>query len=370
MKSNVRLVGALILANATLPNLEAQQPARATDFPEAIVAETRTLEFHVAQPTTGSLQEQVRAGLAELVRKNDNATLVKLRVFARVSALDAVRASVRRALADMKTPLPALALVGVAGFPDSTQLVEIESTAHRGRASNPNGLAFIAGLASPTGDRTIAGLARVAKEAGVPSENVSRISCFYERPDQAAPARNAIAATFPQAEASFVFSYATSAQPLIECEAMARLAVRPSHNVEYFNLPGMTASPNYSHAALVAVPSLVFTGTQTVGASDAALEAGFARISAAVARVGARLDHIVMGDSYWLSESARDRFRVVRAKYFNGTVPAATGVFFAGLSPADAVAALETVVILPQTGGGDVTLLSANIPTSRRYATP
>ena len=202
----VQLVGVLMLANAVIA-IQAQQPARSPDFPEAVAADTRSLEFHVAQPTTGSLDTQVRAALAELARKNDNATLVKLRVFARVNALDAARDAVARALAAAKTPLPALALVGVAGFPDSTQQVEIESTAHRGRASNPNGLAFIAGLASPAGDRTIAGLARVAKESGVPNANVSRISCFYEHPSQVTPARSAIAATFPSAEASS-FSYA------------------------------------------------------------------------------------------------------------------------------------------------------------------
>ena len=238
-----------------------------------------------------------------------------------------------------------ISFVGVAGFPDSSQLVEIESTAAGGHAVNAHGVGFIAGLASPAGDRTIAGLARVASDAGIPNANVLRVSCFYERADQVETARSAIASTFPAAGASFVNSYALSASPAIECEAVARLAADPSSPKQYFNRPLVPASPNYSQAALVATRFVVFPRAESAeSATKSDMHAMLDRAKVDVAQYGASLADVVMGDNYWLTGAARDTMRVVRAQYFGGVVPAATGVFFTSLLPANASAAIELVV--------------------------
>jgi enamine deaminase RidA (YjgF/YER057c/UK114 family) len=342
------MTAAIYLLSATFAYAQERGLPAAIDFPTASVAETRSLEFHVAPATAGSLDAQVRAALRELARRNRNAALVKLRVFAvGAAALDSSRLAIARALAHTNAPLPVLSLVGAAGFPDTTQLVEIESTAAGGHALNPQGVGFIAGVASPAGDRTVAGLARVAREAGIPSANVLRISCFYERADQVAPARAAIATAFPTAEASFVFSYAASSAPAIECEAVARLAAAPATPRQYFNLPGVPASPNYAHAALVATRTVVFADAgMALDATDSSMHAMLERTKTAVARYGASLSSVVMGDNYWLTDAARDTLRLVRTQYFGGTVPAATGVFFTSLASEGASAALELVVAI------------------------
>jgi enamine deaminase RidA (YjgF/YER057c/UK114 family) len=316
------------------------------DFPSAQIAETKSLEFHAARPARGSLDEQISAELGELVRLNRGARIVKLRVFAvGDSALERSRQAIARAFGKSGLARPVLSFVGVAGFPDSSQLVEIESTAAWGHAVNAHGVGFIAGVASPAGDRTIAGLARVASDAGIPNANVLRVSCFYERADQVETARSAIASTFRGAEASFVKSYALSTAPAIECEAVARLATTPASAKQYFNRPSVPASPSYSHAALVATRSVVFSRTETAAsASDSDMHAMLDRAKNDVAQYGASLADVVMGDNYWLTGEARDTMRVVRSQYFGGTVPAATGVFFTSLSPASASAAIELVV--------------------------
>lgn len=322
------------------------------DFPSARIAETGSLEFHAARPARGSLDEQVRAELGELVRLNRGAAIVKLRVFAvGNSALEMSRQAIGRALGKSGRPRPVLSLVGVAGFPDSSQLVEIESTADRGREVNAHGVGFLAGVASPAGDRTIAGLARVASDAGIPHANVLRVSCFYESADQVEAARAASATTFPGAEMSFVNSYARSAAPAIECEAVARLATTPSSATQYFNRPSVPASPNYSHAALVATRFVVFPRAESAtGATESAMQAMLDHAKNDVAQFGASLSDVVMGDNYWLTGAARDSMRVARAQYFGGAVPAATGVFFTSLSPASASGAIELVVAADSSG--------------------
>ena len=340
-----------LLSSATIA---AQQCTAAStlDFPSARVAETRSLEFHAAHAARGALEAQIDAQLSEIVRLNRGARIVKLRVFAiGDSALETSREAIARSFDKSGRPRPVLSLVGVAGFPDASQKVEIESTAAGGRSVNPHGVGFIAGVASPTGDRTISGLARVANEAGIPSVNVLRVSCFYESAEQVVAARSSVASDFPEAEASFVNSYALSAAPAIECEAVARLATTPTSAKQYFNRSSVPASPNYSHAALVATPSVVFSRGETAdAATESGMEAMFDRTKTAIAQCGASMTNVVMGDNYWLTGAARDTLRVVRSRYFGGTVPAATGVFFTSLSPSSASAAIELVVAADSSG--------------------
>jgi enamine deaminase RidA (YjgF/YER057c/UK114 family) len=351
MRHSLLHLAVALLSSATVA---AQQGTGAStlEFPSAQVAETRSLAFHTAHAARGTIEAQIAAQLSEIVRMNRGARIVKLRVFTiGDSALEMTREAIARSFDKSGRPRPVLSLVGVAGFPDSSQKVEIESTAAGGRPVNPHGVGFIAGVASPTGDRTISGLARVVNEAGIPSANVLRVSCFYESAEQAVAARSSIATDFPEAEASFVNSYALSAAPAIECEAVARLATTPASAKQYFNRPTVPASPNYSHAALVATPSVVFSRGETADATtESGMEAMFDRTKTAIAQYGASMTDVVMGDNYWLTGAARDSLRVVRAKYFGSTVPAATGVFFTSLSPSSSSAAIELVVAADSSG--------------------
>jgi enamine deaminase RidA (YjgF/YER057c/UK114 family) len=331
-----------------------QNKSTTTTFPAARLAATRGLVFHSAPPGHGTLEAQVADGLRSLEIANAGARLVKLRVFARgAPALDSARSFIARRLSQKGVPLPAISLAGVAAFPDTSQRVQIESTAESDRPENPNGLGFLAGLASPTGERTIAGLGRVAQSGDLPFANITRVTCLYERPDQVASARAAVAASFPNADMTFVQSYVPTppAIPAIECEAIGRLATRPSVDVEYFNLPGATASPNYSRGARVGAPSLIFASAGTVlDTSARSMEAALEQVKDGVVALGGRLSKVVAGDNYWTTDAARDGLRATRARYFGATVPAATGVFVTGLLPETAVASIELVVLGPGTG--------------------
>jgi hypothetical protein len=325
-----------------------------SDPPGAVIGATARVRFDAATPSHArTLEQQVRAGLDELRKRDRRATILKLRVFA-VGADHLVDA--RRTIVDVfraaRLPMPAIALAGVAAFPDASQQVQIESVSSSPTELNPNGVAFLAGLASPAGDRTVNGLARIAREGGVRSEDVTRVSCFYEDPGQVAAARTAIGATFPSARSSFVRSYAAAAAPAIECEAVGRLAEPVTdHGVRYFNLPGTPPSPFYSRAAFVSAPSLVFTATHVArgeGAPD--LREMFEQAKGAAAPLGAELRDVVMADNYWLTPGARDRLREVRAQYFAGTVPAASGVFFTGVESPTGTAAMDLVLAVRAPG--------------------
>jgi enamine deaminase RidA (YjgF/YER057c/UK114 family) len=223
----------------------------------------------------------------------------------------------------------------------------MESIAVVPQAINPRGVAFLAGFASPSGDLTASGLAKVAREAGVPPANIVRVSCFYESPDQFVATRKAVADTFPSAEVAFVQSYA-AATPAVECEAVGRLVdtVTATH---YFNLPGTRPSPNFSRAALVGAPRIAFTGTQlALGDSQADMRALLEHAHVVVASLGGTLHDVVMAGNYWRTASARDALRPVRNDAYTATVPAATGIFITTLPSPTATVALELTVALPR----------------------
>jgi enamine deaminase RidA (YjgF/YER057c/UK114 family) len=323
------------------------------EFPGALAGETKRLEFHAATySSVGTLEDQIRAAVEKLFARSHGETVLKLRVFAvGPDDLIAARQIIRHAFASAGRPLPVLSLVGVAALPEHGQKVVVESVIQGKRKRNPFGLAFLAGFASSSGDKTVEGLAKVAGEAGILMQDVTRVSCFYQSPEQADVARASIAGTFPTAESSFVLSVTVEVNPAIECEAVARLSAPSSDGVRYFNLSGTKASPYFSRAALVSTNRLVFTGTEVaLGDSEQDAREPFERAKEAVERLGAGLPDVVMGNNYWVTAAARDRNREVRGAYFGQTVPAASGVFFASVTPAQATQAIEFTVAVPNTG--------------------
>ena len=317
-------------------------------FPRSLVGGTEYLEFHASTPSaSGSLQTQARIALRMLLRNHQGAKIVKLRVFALGTELSAVEQIVSTTFTSKKRPLPVLSLIGVAGFPKPGQRLVVESVAVGKKRINPFGVAFLAGVQSPRGDQAISGLAQVARGSGIAMPNVTRVSCFYQSPEQAMAAKTAISDTFPAAESSFVLSVATDAKPVIECEGVARLPATIPEGIRYFNLPGTKTSPYFSRAALVSTPNLIFTGAEmALGDSEPAVREPFERAKKAVEQLGGKLPDVVMYRNYWLTSSARERNRAVRTDYFGQTVPAATGVFFTGLSSPRATEAIELVVAL------------------------
>jgi enamine deaminase RidA (YjgF/YER057c/UK114 family) len=317
-------------------------------FPDAAVGTTKSLTFHVAvRSTESSVEGQARAALDDLLRRDRGARIVRLRVFAVGSErLVMAQRVIGETLAARHIPLPALSLLGVQSLPGPGQLIEMESIGVGTRAINPHGLAFLAGLASPTGEKTAAGLARVARAAGVSPTNVVRVSCFYESAEQLDGARKAVADTFPGAEAAFVQSYGSAATPAVECEAVARLADTVGAT-RYFNLPGTTPSPNFSRAALVSASQLAFTGTVVaLGDSASDMHVLLDRVQTSLTPLGGTLHDVAMAGNYWLTGAARDALRPARNEAYGSTVPAATGVFMTSLAPVNGTVALELTVPL------------------------
>jgi enamine deaminase RidA (YjgF/YER057c/UK114 family) len=322
--------------------------ARRAVFPDATVGETRGLVFHVAaRSSDSSLERQTRAALTDVLSRESHARIVRLRVFAVGSErLRAVQQLLGHLLTERHLALPALSLIGVHALPQPGQLIEMESIAVQSRAVNPLGVAFLAGLASPSGARTAGGLAKVARGIGVSTTDVVRVSCFYESPDQAAGIKTAIADTFPSAEVALVQSYGASASPAVECEAIARLGEAVAAT-RYLNLPDAPPSPNFSRAALVSAPRIAFTGTIAADGDSAADMRGLlGRAAADVGALGANLGAVAMAGNYWVTGVARDALRPVRNAAYGSIVPAATGVFVTSLTPPGAPVALELAVPL------------------------
>jgi enamine deaminase RidA (YjgF/YER057c/UK114 family) len=313
---------------------------------DAVEAETMRLEFHASAPlTTGSAEDQARTGLARIVRETGRGRLVAIRVFA-ASADDlvAARRAIESVMSVEKRALPVLSLVRVVAFPGAGQRVQLEWAAEGQGAVNPHGLVFLAGLAAPTGERTFAGLARVAAEAGLRSEDVTRVSCFYEAADQLAGAKEAAARTFPRADAAFVQSTVADSGALVECEGVGRSSTT-SERIRYVNLPGTTPSPYFSRATVTSARTLIFTGVEMVlGAADPDIRDALDRLKKSVETRGGTLPDVVMSDNYWVTPAARDRVRAMRPSYFGTSVPASTGVVFAGLPSTGATAGIEIIV--------------------------
>jgi enamine deaminase RidA (YjgF/YER057c/UK114 family) len=343
------VTGLAALVLATGPVFAADTVA-SKDYPSALAGETRKLEFHAASPSgDGPLEQQARTELEELFSKSKGAAILKLRVFAiGREDLVAARRIIYTTFSAAKRPLPVLSLVGVTVLPEHGQRIEIESTALGKKTVSPFGLALLAGFAAPRGEQTIDGLASVARESGLALQDVMRVSCFYQSPEQMDAARTAIATTFPAAESSFVQSVVAESDPVIECEAVARLNAPHSEDVRYVNLSGTKPSPYFSRAALVTASRLIFTGTEiALGDSLQETRDAFDRMKQAVARLSGKLSDVVMTDNYWVTTSARDRNRAVRGDFLGQTVPAASGVFFANLASSHATQAIEFVVALP-----------------------
>jgi|SRR5579862_1470810 len=325
------------------------EPA-APQFPIATIAETRRLAFHTSRAVgTGSLEEQTARALDDLLGREAGARLVRLRVFAVGSArLIEIRRILARHLSARGAPLPALSLLGVASLPDSGQLVQMETTVEASIAVDPRGIAFLAGLASASGDHTMGGLARVARQAGVTTGDVLRVSCFYESADQLNATRQAVADTFPRAEVSLVHSYGQSEKPAVECEAIARMTDSTASGTRYINLAGERASPYFSRAALVAARRVVFSGTVAASYDAAADPAGVLdSIKVAVERLGSSLHDVAMTGNYWMDGPARERARLVREPYYGGTVPAATGVYMTSFASRESSLAFEFAIAVP-----------------------
>ena len=174
-------------ADEELPNQTLELPK---DPPNAVVAETGRLVFHVsALSAKGLLSQQVRDALKDLSRQWNGAQPVKLRAFVAGSGdLRRVPTIVSETFTEKRQPIPAVSVVQVGALPMEGVQVVIESIAVAKRPVNPDGLAFLSGQqvsidkafepAAPLAAKSLEQLKSAVSAAGVDNDGVLRVSCF------------------------------------------------------------------------------------------------------------------------------------------------------------------------------------------------
>ncbi len=130
--------------------------------------------------------------------------------------------------------------------------------------------------------------------------------------------------------------------------------------VSYFNPPGLTASPYYSHSARIEGGTVVLVSGQMaldasgalVGAGDMSIQAAkvFANIRTGLEAASATVDQIVSIDTYYTSRADLAAYREARMEFFRGRTappPVSVAVQVAGLVLEGAVVEVSVVAIVP-----------------------
>lgn len=330
------------------------------DPPHAVVAETRRLAFHVSPLTAkGLLSQQVRDGLRGLNRSVSGGTIVKVRAFVAGSGdLRRVQSIVSETFSERKLPLPALSVVQVGGLPLEGSQVVLESVSVAKKDVNPMGLAFISGQAhstdrpgdpaAPLAKRSLTDLSTAVKGAGSEHGDVIRITCFMSTLDDLSEVRGMVAAQFPGAATNYIQIQRAPLRAIVECEGVARLRQAPAEPLKLINPDGLTASPNYSHVALVAAPKVALTGTQAAfGFEDKDARLAFQRLQRDLEQVKASIKDVAMSSIYPLSASIADQVRRIRFEFYDKAhPPASTMLPFEGLPAMDAGFAVDVVAVM------------------------
>jgi enamine deaminase RidA (YjgF/YER057c/UK114 family) len=223
-----------------------------------------------------------------------------------------------------------------------------------------HGIAFISGqdVRAPAPLPKVAGLARQSAEqlnralaaGGMTAADMLRVTCLASSLEDASEVRAAFAQAFPAAPFSLVQVQRVAAEPVVECEGVARLKSAPAAPVEFVNSEGLRKSPNYSQIALLGAPRLVLAGSQLAFRyTEADARLAFQRLERTLQAAGSSLKHTVMLNYYPLSPQLADLVRKVRFDYLNAAhPPASTLLPFEGLPGMDASFALEAAALPAQ----------------------
>lgn len=136
---------------------------------------------------------------------------------------------------------------------------------------------------------------------------------------------------------------------------------QPQGRVEYVNPEGLHKNPAYTNVVVANGPvRTVYVGGQdAVDATGAIVGKGDLRaqteqilrnIEAALAAVGAGLEHIVKWNVYVVQgQSLREGFEVFQRVWGNRpNPPAITGMFVAGLAHPDFLAEIDAIAVVPE----------------------
>jgi len=319
------------------------------DLPNAIVAETQKLVFHVSPLSAkGLLSQQTRDAIKALWSLNKGAQIVKLRAFVAGSGdTRRVATIVSETFTERKAPLPVLSTVLVGSLGMEGAQILIEATSVERKAVNPHGLIFVSGKAGKDYRETMEQVRTAVKAAGAAAEtDILRVTCFVNNFDTVKPDRQL---TGSAASYTVVQMRREPSPTPAECEAIAKLAAPQSEPVKLINPPAFTASPNFSQIAAVSAPRIVFSGLQLAfHSTDADVKLAFDRLGKTLEASGVKYRDVFMTSIYALTQQAIDRVREVRFQYLDKTrPPASTLLPFEALPSLDATLGLDVVAAIP-----------------------
>lgn len=254
------------------------------ELPNAVVAETGRLAFHVAPLSAkGLLSHQTREALKNLMHSS-HGTIVKLRAFVAGSGdLRRVGEIVGEMFQEKHLPLPALTVVQVGALPLQGAQVVIESTDVDRKVLNPNGVAFLAAEPAASVAESLSKLNDKLHQLGIGPQDALAVTCFVSSLDEQRNAGQAMSEAFPAAALDLVQMQRAPVNPPAICEAVARASK-----------PGAA--------------EVVITGAQLAfGNQDKDLTLAFDRLEKTLAEKGTSLDRAVVSHLYVTDGSLASR---------------------------------------------------------------
>ena len=329
------------------------------DPPLSVTVDTARVEY-LTSPLSGKglLSQQIRDALKSLKSQAGARQIVKVRAFvAGTGDQRRVPSIVAETFAEKKQPIPAVSTIQVGQLPQEGAQVVLEATVQAKKAVNPHGLAFLSGMGGvgteppeklmPMLDKAIADLTHATKKAGSEASDVMRVTCLLSSIEPIAEVRTRVAAAFPSAVMVAVQAQRLHDKSLAECEAVARLRVKPASSLVMLNPAEMNPSTAYSKVALVGSDKVILTGTQMAFHNDDKdVHLAFQRMSKVLETAHSSMKMVAFSSLYPLTNYMAAKIRAVRFDYYDkAKPPASTLLLFEGLPSMDASFAIELVAV-------------------------
>jgi enamine deaminase RidA (YjgF/YER057c/UK114 family) len=294
------------------------------------------------------------------MRNSRGAQVMKLRAFvAGTGDVRRIQTIVSEEFSEKKLLIPAVSVLQAGALPMEGAQVILEAAVAERKAVNPAGVVFFSGQqvaaegrventlqpVLPLVETSLANLQKVADGTKVPPAAMLRVTCLVSSLADFPAVQQRVVTAFPQAAVTIIQLQRGPLRSVAECEGVGRLSSAPSVPVELVNPAGVPGSPNYSQAAMVSAPRLLFTGEQLAfGQQDADVKLAFDRLGR-VLTAGKSLWSSVFWTSYYpLTNPVSEKIRAARFSYLDKSrPPASTLILFEGLPSLDASFGMEVV---------------------------
>jgi enamine deaminase RidA (YjgF/YER057c/UK114 family) len=173
------------------------------------------------------------------------------------------------------------------------------------------------------------------------------VSCFLSSLENLSASREQVIAEFPKAALNFVQTERVPSRATAACEAVARLKSNPGVPLQMVTSEGVPVQPGESHAALVAAPHVVLTGSQvSFGYEEKDARLALERLKRALEQAGATVHDVAYAHYYPLSPGIAGQVRKIRAEFFDAAKPPAGSLLiFESLPSMDAGFAVDVVAV-------------------------